>query len=144
MTSLTLQRLILPTATETAGLYLRQHGEAGQRRSGSQLSQGGTLDLDTYFNSFDEAAWRRHTRLGKLAVSVSVLGTCRIQLWRHSRYAAPALLAEISGTGTLRLEVPMPPHPRSTGRLALQITSEAGPDGTFSPAQLTRRRRASA
>ncbi len=131
-----LQRLILPVTTETAGLYLRQHSKAGQRRAASQMAPGAVVDLDTYFNSFDETVWRRHTCLGELAVTVTLLGTCRVQLWRHSRYTAPALLAEISGTGTLRLHVPMPPHPRSTGRLALQIINDAEPGDTGSPARL--------
>ncbi len=133
---LVLQRLILPNSTETAGLYLRQHGTRGHHRAAAELLPGNSIDLDTYFNSFDEATWRRHTRIGKLAVSVTLAGACRVQLWRMSRYAPPALLAEISGTGTLRLDVPMPPHPRSTGRLSLQIINDAEPGVTGSPARL--------
>ena len=97
---------------------------------------GNTIDLDTYFNSFDEATWRRHTAIGRLSVSVTLQGTCRLQLWRMSRHAPPALLAETAGTGTLRLDVPMPPHPRSAGRLGLQIINDAGPGGSGSPARL--------
>jgi galactofuranosylgalactofuranosylrhamnosyl-N-acetylglucosaminyl-diphospho-decaprenol beta-1,5/1,6-galactofuranosyltransferase len=122
MTRLVLQRLILRSNVETSRLYWRIDRPGASLRVEPQA----TLDLDTYFNSFDETVWRRHTRLGALSVELHIGGAAHVQLWRHSRTAGCALLAE-AHTGDdekLTLAVPPPPHPRATGRLCLSITAK--------------------
>ncbi len=122
MTRLVLQRLILRSNVETSRLYWRIDRPGASLRVEPQA----TLDLDTYFNSFDETVWRRHTRLGALSVELHIGAAAHVQLWRHSRTAGCALLAE-AHTGDdekLTLAVPPPPHPRATGRLCLSITAK--------------------
>ena len=90
MTRLVLQRLILRSSPETARLYWRIDRPGASLR----LEPQATMDLDTYFNSFDEIVWRRHTRLGVLAVELHIGGASHVQLWRHSPTTGSALLAE--------------------------------------------------
>ncbi len=122
MTRVVLQRLILRSNVETSRLYWRIDRPGASLR----VEPKATLDLDTYFNSFDETVWRRHTRLGTLAVDLHIGGAAHVQLWRHSRTAGCSMLAEAhtDDDERLTLTVPMPPHPRATGRLCLGITAK--------------------
>ncbi len=121
MSRLVLQRLILRAATETARLYWRIDRPGAALR----LEPRATLDLDTYFNSFDEIVWRRHTRLSELRVELRIGGPAHVQLWRHA-LTGTALLAEAhtDDDEPLTLAVPRPPHPRAAGRLCLSITAK--------------------
>ena len=122
-----LQRLVLPATVETAELYWRHEGVRRAARLSPDILPGGALDLDTYFNSFDENAWQRHTGLRSLAIELTLEGSARIELWRHSRAAPGALLAEAQTSGgTVVLSVPPLPHPRAAGRLALRIVAIKG------------------
>ncbi len=129
----TLQRLVWPASAETAGLYWRHQDrrEGQSSRVSASIPPGGVLDLDTYFNSFDETVWRRHTVLGGLRCTLRLAGAARVELWRHSRYAPGVLVAEArasaeSGREDVVLDVPALPHPRAAGRLALRIVADAG------------------
>ena len=119
--SMVLQRLILHAATETARLYWRIDRPGASLR----LEPRATLDLDTYFNSFDEIVWRRHTALAALRVELRIGGAAHVQLWRHAQ-TGTALLAEAhtDDDEALSLAVPPPPHPRAAGRLCLGITAK--------------------
>ncbi len=124
---LVLQRLVSPSSVETAELYWRHEGPRQSSRVSPAIPPGGVLDLDTYFNSFDENVWRRHTSLGPLAIDLQVQGSARVELWRHSRNACGALLAEAHTVGgTVLLPVPPLAHPRAAGRLALRIVALKG------------------
>lgn len=125
MTRLVLQRLILRCAPESLWLYWRKD----QPGAALCLEPDATLDLDTYFNSFDETVWRRHTRLGALSVELRLGGSALVQLWRHARGGVHVLLAEATteGDAQVSLAAPRPPHPRATGRLALRILAGDGP-----------------
>ena len=127
----TLQRLVRPASAEVAGLYWRHHDKQdGQSsRTSASIPPGGVLDLDTYFNSFDETVWRRHTVLGELRCTLRVAGAVRVELWRHSRYAPGVLVAEARTPGEgeaqdVVLDVPALPHPRAAGRLALRLVAD--------------------
>jgi len=141
MTRMVLQRLILRAEVETVRLYWRTDRPGASLR----LEPLATLDLDTYFNSLDEAVWRRHTQLDRIAVEVCVRGAAHVQLWRHSHNAGCALLAEAHTTGpyeegveeSLVLAVPRPPHPRAAGRLCLAITAKDEPVTLLSGAWTT-------
>ena len=121
MSRMVLQRLILRAETETARLYWRIDRPGASLR----LEPRATLDLDTYFNSFDEIVWRRHTRLAELRVELRIGGAAHVQLWRHAQTGS-ALLAEAhtDDDEALTLAVPRPPHPRAAGRLCLSITAK--------------------
>ncbi len=121
MSRMVLQRLILRAPTETARLYWRIDRPGAALR----LEPRATLDLDTYFNSFDEIVWRRHTRLDALQVELRIAGAAHVQLWRHAQTGS-ALLAEAhtDDREALTLDVPRPPHPRAAGRLCLSITAK--------------------
>ncbi len=124
--ALVLQRLVTAGSAETAELYWRHEGDAPPARASAEIPPGGVLDLDTYFNSFDETVWRRHTTLGALTAELALDGAARVELWRHSRSAPPVVLAEAATQGgVVLLPVPDPPHPRAAGRLALRIVADA-------------------
>lgn len=120
---ITLQRIVSPASTETAPLYWR----LSRLGFAMPLKADEEIDLDTYFNSFDEAIWRRYTRIGQIGVELTVSGKVRVLLWRHTRHAAPALLAEARSAGdkaNIRIAVPPPSHPCGAGRLCLTIVAE--------------------
>ena len=124
MTRLVLQRLLLRSAPDSFWLYWRKD----QPGAALELEPEATLDLDTYFNSFDETVWRRHTTLGALRVELRLSGPAQVQLWRHARGGGCLLLAEARNDADqpISLAVPRPPHPRGTGRLALRIIAGNG------------------
>ncbi len=121
MSRIVLQRLILRATTETSRLYWRIDRPGAALR----LEPRATLDLDTYFNSFDEIVWRRHTVLAGLRVELRIAGAAHVQLWRHAQTGS-ALLAEAhtDDDEALTLAVPRPPHPRAAGRLCLAVTAK--------------------
>ena len=122
--STTLQRIVRPATVETSPLYWR----LSRPGSAMPVDSSDEIDLDTYFNSFDEAIWRRYTRIGTIGVELEISGKVRVLLWRHTRQAPPALLAEARAEGRaamLRITVPPPAHPCGAGRLCLTVVAEA-------------------
>jgi len=122
VTTLTLQRMILRAEPNIFRLYWR----TDQPGSAPELSPRASLDLDTYFNSFDEALWRGRTRVGPLRLQLDTRGPARILVWRHSRDAGPVLVAEArtgGGDERVELDIPQPVHSRSAGRLGVSIVA---------------------
>ncbi len=127
MTRHVLQRLLLGSSPATAALYGRLWREGTMRPNGdgagADIAPGEVLDLDTYFNCFDETVWRRHTRVGTLTLELHLAGPCRVRLIRRTRDRDDLLLADrrSDGDAPLRLEIPALPHQRATGRLSVRI-----------------------
>ncbi len=126
MTRQVLQRLLLRSAPDRFWLYWRKEKPGASLR----LDADDVLDLDTYFNSFDETAWRRHTRLGELSAELRLTGPARVQLWRRARDGGGSLLmaeASSEGDSRLTLPVPRPAHARAAGRLYIRILAGKAP-----------------
>lgn len=126
MTRMVLQRLLLRSAPDRFWLYWRKEKPGASLR----LEAGDVLDLDTYFNSFDETTWRRHTSLGDLSAELRLAGPAQVQLWRRAREGGGSLLlAEASSEGDARLTltVPRPAHARAAGRLYIRIIAGKAP-----------------
>lgn len=127
MNPVTLQRIVPPRGVETAELYARHEPPGVAPRTALTIPPGTALDLDCYFNAFDEQAWLRHTRCRSLTLALELAGLGRVEIWRHSPHAPPALIAEAeAAAGRVTLDVPPPPHPRAAGRLAARIRVPAG------------------
>lgn len=126
MSGLVLQRLPAPATMNVAPLYYRRHPTSPTALLGERaLARGETLDLDTYFGSFAETVWRRHTRLAELSACVEVAGPAVVRLWRQTRDAGRVLLdeARTDATGSLSLTVPPLAHARAAGRLSVSVTA---------------------
>ena len=93
MADLVIQRFVLPRDLTVASLYYREQGNPDPARRGSVrpldrrsivIGCGAGIDTDTYFNSFFELHWRRHTTLGRLVLRLRVSGVGTVHLWRTS------------------------------------------------------------
>ena len=119
-TSTALQRLRLNCRPDVTPLYVRT-----EREHVSPFAVR-LIDLDTYFNAFDERAWHRFAAIGSVSVAVTVAGAAIVRVWRRT-VDGIALLVEAKTTGAspiedLELRVPDLPHPRAAGRLLLAVT----------------------
>jgi len=72
----------LPPGTEP--LYGRFR-EASFHGKSAVLQRGGTLDLLSHFNLFNEGRWRRYTRIGDLFFCLRLKGTVRVRIREGSR-----------------------------------------------------------
>ena len=118
-----LQRLRLDHAPSVQPLYTRRTPPGPLA---APLATGDRLDLDTYFNAFDERVWRRHATVGRLSLALALTGRALVQLRRHAgttTLLAEAITEDAVQSRSLLLPVPDPPHPRAAGRLSLEITA---------------------
>ena len=90
-----------------------------------RIRRGGLLSTATYFNTFFETHWRRHTALGPLRLRVEAAGAGTIRLVRRRPGCADEVLDALdfrSRSVVLSLAVPEPwCHPREAGRLHFEI-----------------------
>jgi len=67
------------------------------------LGHGSRIDTNTYFNSFFESYWRRHTTLGRLVLRLRVSGAGTICLWRTSKANGQTSAGQVDFEGEERL-----------------------------------------
>lgn len=139
MADLVIQRFVLPMdRAVAASLYYHEgaNPDPGHypdpkpvgRRS-IVLGRGSRVDTDTYFNSFFESYWRRHTTLGRLVLRVRVSGTGTLQLWRSSRVNGSLVVGRNDFEGEeLCVEMETPPsavHFRELGTLFFEVIARS-------------------
>lgn len=117
------QRLIFPADQHLLPLYARVLPKkvfldySTVQRHSIVLEKGDRLHTNTYFNSFYEAYWRRHTNLGKLVLRVCVTGKGTLLLYRGNSLCGECELSRVDFDGqdqTIELEASAPPtehHP---------------------------------
>ena len=88
-----LQRIIVDQPVDRRLLYWRAEPGAASATSRAEVTYRGgtlvvardtTLSFDTYFNSFFEAHWRRHTSLRRIILRLTVEGTGILRVFRRA------------------------------------------------------------
>jgi galactofuranosylgalactofuranosylrhamnosyl-N-acetylglucosaminyl-diphospho-decaprenol beta-1,5/1,6-galactofuranosyltransferase len=138
MADLVIQRCVFPSDPNLSPLYYRIldnpclagfPGPAPLDRRSTVLGQGARIDTNTYFNSFFEAYWRRHSRLGKLVLRLRLFGTGTIRLWRASAACGAREVGCVDFDGedqTVEMEAPGPPaHSREVGTLFFEVVARS-------------------
>ncbi|MCE5301675.1 MAG: glycosyltransferase [Planctomycetaceae bacterium] len=119
MADLVIQRVVFPRDPGVASLYY--HAENSHRgpcvdlrpegRRSIILGQGATVSTDSYFNSFFETYWRRHTTLGQLTLRIRVSGRGTLRLLRTMDENSTSELASSDFEGDDRTIVMRVPEP---------------------------------
>lgn len=127
----TLAHIFFKSATAPEGLlYMCAAGAASEASESSiHLATGATLSLDSYFNSFYERYWFRHTPLRNLAFTVNVSGPARLNLVRVNGFGDEVVVATVLTDGGAVELAATPPHftDAETGRLFVTIDALSGP-----------------
>ena len=86
MTSI-IQRSVYPTYSlcSEKDLYFRfnDHVDLDMNKSLLNLSEGGKVFTDTYFNSVSVGKWKRHTNINDLTFTIKVKGNVKITWFLH-------------------------------------------------------------
>jgi len=138
MADLVVQRVVFPKDVRVSSLYYHVIANpspghcadpAPTGRRSMVLRRGCRINTNTYFNTFFESYWRRHTRLERLALRMRLVGSGTVVLWRVSREYGPLKISQVDFDGkdvTLNLEVPGPiAHYRETGTLSLELSARS-------------------
>ncbi|MEN6407541.1 MAG: glycosyltransferase [Thermoguttaceae bacterium] len=136
MADLVIQRVVFPLDPSVASLYYHAdhpHPDpyANPRPQGRRsivLSQNATVSTDSYFNSFFETFWRRHTTLDRLTLRLRVSGAGTVRLRRVSNQSGVTELARVDFDGELQtVELEVPPHvpPHELGTLHFDIVARS-------------------
>jgi galactofuranosylgalactofuranosylrhamnosyl-N-acetylglucosaminyl-diphospho-decaprenol beta-1,5/1,6-galactofuranosyltransferase len=138
MTDLVIQRVVFPLDYGVSSLYYRMLGNphpaaycdpAPAGRRSIVLGRGASIDTNTYFNSFFEAYWRRHTTLTRLLLRVRLSGAGTIRLWRASTACGASEVGRVEFDGnnqTIEMEVPGPrAHYREFGTLFFEVVARS-------------------
>ncbi len=94
----TLQRLVLPNLALRAddAMYLRHDARVWVERAAGvvRFQDGGSVSTDTFFNGLTVGTWKRHCRVGALALQIRGRGSFLLTLGLHRRGQASVWLAE--------------------------------------------------
>jgi galactofuranosylgalactofuranosylrhamnosyl-N-acetylglucosaminyl-diphospho-decaprenol beta-1,5/1,6-galactofuranosyltransferase len=133
---LLLQRFIADGSLRKRPLYWRAeqgHATPGQRiepgNDGElRVARGVTLSFETYFNSFFEATWRRHTSLGVLKLQIEAEGRYEIRVFRRALGRRDLVAQQTAGSGVTELRFADDAlNFRQHGVLSLELTALNGP-----------------
>jgi galactofuranosylgalactofuranosylrhamnosyl-N-acetylglucosaminyl-diphospho-decaprenol beta-1,5/1,6-galactofuranosyltransferase len=137
MSERVLQRCVFPMERRLHALYYRiDRQDAGRNfeleshdRLSIRFGRGCKLITDTYFNSFFESYWRRHTRLDGVRLRVLLSGRGTVLLVRRSPATGLSVIDAVDFDGEraeVVFEIPRPRlHHREAGALHFDII--AGP-----------------
>jgi len=110
----TIQHIRFPDTTDVVPLYLRLSGPADLRMRGEGssvlLGRGATISLNTYFNSFFEKPWIRHTSLRSLTYLIRLRGDLLVRVLRETRSGERTVLDE------RRID-----HPEALGQVGIRL-----------------------
>ena len=132
-----LQRFITDSAPARRALYWRDlqgdtAGDPAVTVRGDctlHVAEGGRLGFDTYFNSFFEAQWLRHTRLRSVNLTVTLSGTALVRVYRQALGRKVLVCEQLAGPGSLRISVPLSAiNFRQNGFLSVELCAT---DGAF-------------
>lgn len=127
----TLAHVYFKSATAPEGLlYMCAAGAATDAGENSiQLAAGASLSLDSYFNSFYERYWFRHSSVRSLAFIMNVSGPARLSLVRVNGFGDEMVVASYATDGGAVELAASPPRftDAETGRLFVTIESLGGP-----------------
>ncbi|MDU7784723.1 MAG: hypothetical protein E7J79_00160 [Aggregatibacter aphrophilus] len=92
-------------------LYFRfnDHVDLDMNRSLLNLSEGGKVFTDTYFNSVSVGKWKRHTNINNLTFTIKVKGNVKITWFLHRAYFSGRILGEdyISNSELSEVSIPL-------------------------------------
>jgi galactofuranosylgalactofuranosylrhamnosyl-N-acetylglucosaminyl-diphospho-decaprenol beta-1,5/1,6-galactofuranosyltransferase len=141
-----LQRVVFPRQQHLSALYYRLDNPspldcpspAPTGRRSFAVPGGTRLDTDTYFNSFFEGYWRRHTAVGAVRLRLWLTGSGTLELCQRSAQGAVHVLAALpfrsDGHSPVELELGRPEEQlRQAGSVFFRLT----PDGS-GPVELAR------
>ena len=130
-----LQRFLVEAPPARRPLYwrMRRQGLTVPRatvteKGGLAIGEHTTISFDSYFNTFFEATWRRHTRLSTLTLQLAIDGECDIRVFRRTA-GEKILLAERTAAGpTTDLHFDDEGlHFRQLGHLSLEVSTRETP-----------------
>src|SRR5579884_1302341 len=124
MAAAVVQRVVFPRQPALAPLYYRGGGGAAEvDRFSCRLAPGSTLSTDTYFNSFFESSWRRHTGLGRLRLRLELAGRGEVRLVGRAPRSGPVVLAGRSFDGDETAVELEDPGPGAAGALHFEVAA---------------------
>ncbi len=136
---LELQQAVFSSDLRIAPLYYRHRNLAAtepeprapvvEKRATLILPAFCEVDLGTYFGSFFESYWRRHTAVKDVVLRLTLKGEARLRLLRHSQEHGTEIVyeSEVEGTGE-QIVIPVPPPDScrtAHGQLSLKIFARA-------------------
>ena len=128
-----LQRFIVRCAPERRPLYWRdvQSDNSGGCSIGSPedggliIAANSVLGLDSYFNVFFEAQWLRYTALTRVALRITLSGSCLVRVYRHALNHKLLMVERRVGPGTALIPVPAPgTNFRQYGFLSVEVCTD--------------------
>ncbi len=127
---LVLQRFLVDCPADRRALYWR--GTEDTVRPGSDGSlhvrAAGVLSFDTYFNSFFEAQWRRHTKLATLCLDVDVEGEATLRIHRRALGRCALVWEGTVGPGRTTIRLPDEAvSSRQHGLISIELTAGEHP-----------------
>ena len=132
---LVLQRFIVEKTVVNRPLYWRvEQGNASTparidliENGGLFIADGTRLSFDTYFNSFFEAPWRRHTALGALKLRVEAEGAFEMRVFRRALGRRELVAEQVASSGIAEIRFGNDAlNFRQQGVLSLEITARDG------------------
>ncbi len=134
-TSLVLQRFVTDRAVARRPLYWRASGASVDEPAGVMcegqgelyVPLGAVLSFDTYFNSFFEAQWRRHTAVDTIRLQVTLSGMAMLRIYRHALGRKLLLVEQLAGPGTSTIAIPPAKlNFRQYGLLSVELSATEG------------------
>ncbi len=109
-----LQRILVDRPVDRLPLYWRAEPSHPAKsctevtcRAGSLIvPRGETLSFDTYFNSFFEAHWRRHTSLGTIILRLTIEGGGILRVFRRALGRKLLVLEQTIRAGHVTVRIP--------------------------------------
>ena len=108
-----LQNVLVGRDLDRQVLYWRD-GASGSGRSTSvqagadgslQVSAGGVVGFDTYFNAFFESQWRRHTSVKTVALQIRIEGAATVRVFRDALNTRTLLVEQAIGSAPASIEI---------------------------------------
>jgi len=133
---LLLQRFIVERTVVSRPLYWRvEHASAAVvprvdciENKALLVAADSRLSFDTYFNSFFEATWRRHTNFGALKLRVEAEGTYDMRVFRRALGRRELVAEQVASSGVTEMRFGNDTlNFRQQGVLSLEITARDGP-----------------
>lgn len=118
MTAYTIQNVIGPDFGRPSVLY-RATGEAVSGPMPWPMGAGDVFDFDSYFNAFFPDVWNKHTKIGRVGLSVAATGRVRVVLSSHGADTRTLVDTQIDEAGTIWID-DLP----ATGRVTFRIEAE--------------------
>ena len=130
-----LQRIVVDAPADRRSLYWRAvpcqpdaaaHPKVTCRHGRLVVVPGTVLSFDTYFNSFFEAQWRRHTSIAAITLRLTTEGSGTLRVFRRALGRRTLVVEQSIGAGPVSVSLPGDTMSfRQHGTLCVELEAEA-------------------